>query len=298
MGIRAYTTSLSGSWRDFSFRRWLASLISNSTPKEDATALWKHFSITYLSMRVVLFLLAFSMPVVLVHYGDIRHGLDFQSSMSSYFWAAETAEQCATFPMRTIFVGYLFAIGVLLFAYKGLTGLENTLLNLAALCAFAVAVYPERLDIKPPVDARDAQLYQTCKSVGLWAENHADTLSANIHWIAAFSLFVFLAIVALFCAKKSLRYLPDRYNPGFYRYMYTILGVLMLSFWLIGLLIAYVFDLWENKVFIIETMGVVTFGLYWSIKTIELSMSSLEKDPELAVRHEQERKQDGTMLDE
>lgn len=291
MGLRAYTTSLSEAWQDFSFRRWSASLIDRSTPENDAAALRRHFSITYLSMRMVLFLLAFSMPVVLVHYGDIRHGLDFQSSMSAYFWAAQTPEQCATFPMRTIFVGYLFAIGVLLFAYKGLTGLENTLLNLAALCAFAVAVYPESLGIEEPIDAREAQLYETCEAVWLWAKAHANLPTTKIHWIAAVLLFGLLATVALTCAKDSLKYLPQRYNPGFYRYMYSILGVLMGFFWPIGVFIAYVFDLSEHKTFIIETLGVVTFGLYWSVKTIELSMSSLEKNPVLAVKHEQERMQ-------
>lgn len=126
-------------------RDWLSSLVDNTTPSKDSKTLWKHFSKTYLSMRVVLFLLAVTMPIVLSIYGNIHHGLDLQPSMSAYFWAA-TQDQCATFPMRTIFVGYLFAVGVFLFAYKGLTGLENSLLNVAALCAFTVAIYPENLD--------------------------------------------------------------------------------------------------------------------------------------------------------
>lgn len=293
MSMTPYTAWLKDSWREFSTREWLSSLTDNTTPSEDANALWKHFSITYLSMRIVLFLLAFTMPVVLSLYGEIRHGLEFQSSMSSYFWAAETEEQCATFPMRTIFVGYLFAVGVFLFAYKGLTGLENTLLNLAALCAFAVAVYPEKLTLPDSLtlDPWEGQLFHTCGAVAIWAKNQADSLSVHIHWVAAMSLFIFLAIVAVFCADKSLKYLPAKYRPGLYRYAYKVLGGLMLVFPLIGFLIAYLLDLWPHKVFIIETLGVVIFGLYWSIKTIELSLSSLEKNPTLAVQHEKEQKE-------
>jgi len=95
--------------------------------------------------------------------------LDLQPLMSDYFWAA-TQEQCASFPMRTIFVGYLFAIGVGLFAYKGLTKLENILLNVAALCALAVAIYPEGLSLKKTTyDPRVAQLFESCPAVRDWS---------------------------------------------------------------------------------------------------------------------------------
>ena len=91
--------------------KMLSNLLSNTPPQRESRALGNHFSKTYMSLRTGLFMLAFTMPFVLNLYGKFRHGLDFQPSMSAYFWAA-TQDQCATFPMRTIFVGYLFAIGV------------------------------------------------------------------------------------------------------------------------------------------------------------------------------------------
>ena len=109
-------------------------MLSNTPPPRDSRELWKHFSDTYFALRVGLAALAFAMPLALYLYGRFRHGLDLQPSMSAYFWAA-AADQCATFPMRTIFVGFLFAIGVGLFLYKGLTPLENYTLNAAAICA-------------------------------------------------------------------------------------------------------------------------------------------------------------------
>src|SRR4051812_17674180 len=106
--------------------------LSNVPPPKDLKALWKNFADTYFSLRTGLAVLAFAMPIVLYGYGRLRHGLDLQPSMSRYFWAAAMADQCAAFPMRTVFVGFLVAIGVGLYLYKGLTRLENSLLNVAA----------------------------------------------------------------------------------------------------------------------------------------------------------------------
>lgn len=142
-------------------------MLSNTPPPRDSRELWKHFSDTYFSLRAGLAFLAFVMPFVLYLYGKFGHGLDLQPSMSAYFWAA-VKDQCATFPMRTILVGFLFAIGVGLYVYKGLTPLENSLLNAAAICAALVAIYPERLSLaEADSDQRLAQLFKTCPKRGL-----------------------------------------------------------------------------------------------------------------------------------
>lgn len=107
--------------------------------------------------------------------------------------------------------------------------------------------------------------------------------------MAAIILFVLLAIVALFCADKSLKYLPKEKNREFYLWVYRILGGLMIVFPFVGYVVAYLFDALSNKVFFIEAAGVLTFGLYWAFKTRELSLSSLEKDPDKAVQYEEER---------
>jgi hypothetical protein len=140
-------------------------MLSNNPPPTDSRELWRHFSDTYFSLRMGLALLAFAMPFVLYLYGKFIHGLELQPSMSAYFWAAANG-QCATFPMRTIFVGFLFAIGVGLYVYKGLTPLENSLLNAAAVCAALVAIYPERLSSAEAAgDQRVAQLFNSCPAV-------------------------------------------------------------------------------------------------------------------------------------
>lgn len=185
-------------------------MLSNAPPPRDSRELWSHFSKTYMSLRKGLYWLAFTMPFVLYFYGKFRHSLDLQPSMSAYFWAAAQG-QCATFPMRTIFVGYLFAIGVGLYAYKGLTNLEDSLLNAAAICAFIVAIYPERISVTDAaVDPRVGQLFENCRAVEAWAS----LPSLPIHYIAAIILFVLLAIVAWVCADKSLEYLPIEHETA------------------------------------------------------------------------------------
>ncbi len=264
-------------------REWLQFQINNSTPSRNSAALCKHFTMTYLSMRVVLVLLALTMPFVLTLYGSIRHDLVYQSSMSAYFWAANS-DQCATFPMRTIFVGYLFAVGALLYAYKGVTMLENTFLNAAALCAFTIAVYPESINTSSN-DPRILQLFANCPAIKVWAE----LPQQSVHFIAAYMLFGFLALVALFCADKSLKYLPPDKNSNVFLWGYRALGGLMIVFPLIGYALAFLFDALPNKVFYIEAAGVVVFGVYWAVKTWEFSLSSIQNDLAKAVQNETQR---------
>jgi hypothetical protein len=254
-------------------------MLSN-TPPRDSKELSKHFSDTYFALRGGLALLAFAMPLVLYLYGKFGHGLDLQPSMSAYFWAAAT-DQCATFPMRTIFVGFLFAIGVGLYVYKGLTPLENSLLNTAALCASLVAIYPERLSLTEAAsDERLAQLFESCPAVKAWA-----TLpSLPIHYTAAVILFVVLAIVAWFCADKSLEYLPAGHDPVKFRRTYKRIAIAMILFPIAGFAVAFVFGAASGKVFFIEAAGILTFGVYWAVKSRELALSRLERDPAAAAQ--------------
>ncbi len=260
-------------------------MLSNTPPPKVSKELWKHFSDTYFSLRVGLALLAFAMPFVLYLYGTFRHGLDLQPSMSAYFWAAEK-DQCATFPMRTIFVGFLFAIGVGLYVYKGLTTLENYLLNAAALCASLVAIYPERLTLSEAAsDRRVAQLFESCPAVKAWA-----TLpSLPIHYLAAVVLFVLLAIIAWFCANKSLEYLPAGHDPAKFRRTYRSIAIAMILFPIPGIAVAFLFGVASHKVFFIEAAGIMTFGVYWAVKSHELALSRLESDPVEALQHAAQR---------
>lgn len=250
---------------------------SNTPPAKDPRELWRHFSDTYFSLRVGLAALAFAFPFVLYFWGRLLHGLDLQPSMSAYFWAARGDGQCAAFPMRTLFVGFLFAIGVGLHLYKGLTTLENWLLNTAGICAALVAIFPERLkegDLHAPA------LFAACPATRVWAENPVPP----VHWIAAVLLFVMLAIVAWQCASKSLEYLPAGVDPARYRRLYRSLAIAMILFPIPGVALAWLLGKMTHWVFFVEAAGILTFGAYWAVKSRELSLSKLEEDPIQAVQ--------------
>lgn len=263
---------------------------SNEPPPHDSRELSRHFSDTYFSLRFGLAALAFAMPVVMYAYGKFRHGLDLQPSLSAYFWAA-AGDQCATFPMRTLFVGFLFAIGISLYVYKGLTTLENWLLNAAAVCAAVVAIFPERLSLTDaPRDERLTQLFAACPAVKAWAMEP----SVPLHYVAAVTLFVLLAIIAWFCANKSLDYLPPGNDAKKFKRTYRILAIAMILFPVAGLAVGLVLGM-GYSVFFIEALGIWTFGTYWLVKSRELALSRLEKDPDHAVAHAKERKSTGQL---
>lgn len=257
----------------------------SNTPPKDPRGLQKHFSDTYFSLRAGLALLAFALPFVLYLYGKFRHGLDLQPSMSAYFWAAVEG-QCATFPMRTIFVGFLFATGVCLYVYKGLTPLENYLLNAAAICASLVAIYPERLTKAEAVtNPRLQQLFTSCPAIAEWAA----LPPKYVHFTAAAILFVILAIVAWFCAGKSLEFLPASHDLAKFQRAYKIISIAMILFPIPGVAVAYLFGVPSAKVFFIEAAGILTFGVYWAIKSRELVLSRLEEAPAEALENAAKR---------
>lgn len=245
-----------------------------------ASALRGHFYGTYFSLRIGLALLAFTLPITLYFAGSFFYGLPLQASLSAYFYAAAEG-QCATFPMRTIFVGYLFAIGFGLYLYKGLTPLENRLLNVAGVCTVLLAIFPERITTaEAATDSRIALLFQNCPAVEQWAEVQTLWL---IHYAAGAGLFVMLAVVTWVCACKTLDYLPPQKGSAtLFRLVYRALSVLMLALPLSAYWLVTSSTNSANTLFYVELAAIWTFGVYWVVKSRELALSGLEHDPAMA----------------
>ena len=77
--------------------------------------LQKHFTATYVNLRIGMAVIAMAFPILL-WVGGLLQGLELQPSMSDYYHAGSPAGL-----MRDWFVGLLFAVGVFLYLYKGFT---------------------------------------------------------------------------------------------------------------------------------------------------------------------------------
>ena len=162
---------------------------SGDLQKDD---LQKQIYATYFSLRFGLGLVAFLFPLLLWGIGHFR-GLDFQPSMSDYYFAfAPEKSELREFRMRGLFVGFLFAIGLFLYLYKGFSRTENFFLNVAGISALLVALIP-----------METPAY--CKNCGT-------NDYAYLHLWFAYTLFGCVAFVAIFCTEKTLRKLKDRDN--------------------------------------------------------------------------------------
>ena len=230
----------------------------------------KHMLTTYQTLRVVLWVIALLFPWVLWIGGSVSHdNLELQGSMSAYyhanagsdseFAARQTAEQAGQQRtpvhldsgrgvMRNWFVGVLFAIAALLAVYKGYRPAEDVALNLAAIFAVLVALFPMAWD-----------------GPGL-----------PFHGIFAGCFFICIAYVCIFCASATLPLVKED-KRAHYRRVYKLLGYAMVASPIIASIISYGFGFRSSYLFVAETCGVYAFGLYWLIKTYEISKTNADE---------------------
>ncbi|TWU25166.1 hypothetical protein Pla52o_14640 [Novipirellula galeiformis] len=87
--------------------------------------------VSYITIRRAIGVSGLLLPMMLGPGGWL-FGVPFQDNMSSYYHT----------PMRDIFVGTLFAIGIFLFCYRGYDRVENWTANLGCVSALGVALFP------------------------------------------------------------------------------------------------------------------------------------------------------------
>lgn len=226
-----------------------------------ANELQAHVFATYITLRYGMAFLALTFPIVLYAIGRF-HDISLQDSMSSYYFALPTGDlDQNSFPMRTWFVGFLFAIGAFLYLYKGFSKTENVLLNLAGAFGWGVALFPMPWGCAP-----------NCPGV-------------TAHGTFAVSLFICIALVSLRCAGDTLHLISDTKIRAQFRRQYKSLGLLMIASPLIALALTVTVNDYKKYTFFIEAAGVWAFALYWWRKSEELSQTGAEK---LAIRAELE----------
>ena len=202
---------------------------------------------SYFNLRVGIGFMALCFPLVLWIGGSLMD-IGIQDSMSAYYHATLDGRS-----MRDFFVGFLFAIGVFLYLYKGNSTAENILLNLAGLFAIGVAVCPMEWGCG-----------DNCKRI-------------SINGICAIALFIAIAAVCLFCASNTLHMLKDKALEARFRRGYYALGFCMVLSPLASYLLAVVFRRMQGYTYIAEASGIAVFAVFWAVKSYELSLSRAER---------------------
>jgi hypothetical protein len=202
---------------------------------------------TYFSLRVGLTVLAALLPPVLYLWGK-THGVPLQYSMSAYYHADAAGLSCpgGHGVARDLFVGGLFAVGGLLYAYRGVTALENWTLNVAGLLAGAIALFPMRI---------------TCNDI---------PNRFTPHGTFAILFFLSIAAVAVFAGPSTLDRIKDPKLRGFFRQGYRITGFVMVV--APGTVIAWsvLTGTYAEHTFAIEVAGIYAFAAFWILKSWEI----------------------------
>ncbi|MEE4288455.1 MAG: hypothetical protein V2J14_03720 [Erythrobacter sp.] len=177
-------------------------------------------------------LLALLIPIVLPLVG----GYEGHFSIS-YFYHVPVA--------RNWFVGLLFAVGVFLILFQGLSRAENLLLSLAGVFLILVALVPTGTD-------------QCNESLFSW------------HAAFALAFFACLFVVAIFFSKSRLDYILWPPLRARFKRAYDATGCLM-----IGLpILAYGVHLVDGRdcgheIYWIEFAAIAAFSAFWFVKTWE-----------------------------
>ena len=249
-----------------------------------------HIFETYRQLRKGIVLVGICFPVVLAIVGYIYGVTELGNSWSSYYHHTSVT--------RDLFVGFLCSIGLLLMIYQGYSKQENVALWIGGFCAIMVAFFPmnyygaEVKGVEDPCNVKETRVQYienhthnflkdeklsvnengTSKDVICDTGSHihlfGKDLTISFHGLFAVIFFFAAAFVAIFTSHRTLHLLKwlDFFKTiliGFYRTM----GVFM---FLIPILI-FTFIESSSAVFWTETIGLVFFLAYWSVKSWELS---------------------------
>jgi hypothetical protein len=197
--------------------------------------------------------LGMALPVILLVWGLFISGWPPLGSLSDYY----------SLRTRDAFVGVLFVIGWVLFAYKGYEKMDNVAGNLACAFAMGVALFP----------------------------NSGNNWERTVHFSSAGCLFIVLAFFSIFLFTKSkdspkgfwptikyVLHIGDSENRGESitpekkrrNKLYVACGLLMLAFLvMVGLYMQFGQDTSLaniRPVLILEWLMIWTFGVSWLVK--------------------------------
>lgn len=199
---------------------------------------------SFLTLSLGMGLVAAGLPIVLLIIG----GQD--NSISHYYWHQHTLWSEQSDAPRNIFVGALWATGVFLFLFRGLSWQENWCLNVAGFFAIMVAMNPMSGEVDPKC---------------------SDHFQLTLHGTCASIFFLCLTAVAVLFSKKRIKSIEVDRTRRRFKAAYNLAGTLMIAMPAIVVVI-HKFghkDCHTPTVFWCETLGIWSFGFYWFVKTME-----------------------------
>lgn len=210
----------------------------------NAAQLQRHISGTYHTLRAGMGAIAVLLPIVLWAGDRILGHEPLRCSMSAYYYSPV---------MRDWFVGALVATGALLYLYRGFSRVENVVLNIAGICAVAIAVVPTSPDC-------------------------GGTPSVTAHGAFAVAFFLCIAYVSVCHASDtlSLSLIKNAKTLARYRAIYPLLGIGMLVSPLVAVALTFVLQSPGTAVFFVEAVAVWAFAAYWITKSVEMRTSDAE----------------------
>jgi hypothetical protein len=206
-----------------------------------------HIFATYANLRIGVVAIAILFPFLLWGGGAI-HGISLPDSMSAYYHVTENGKS-----MRNWFVGILFALGIILYLYKGYSHQENYALNVAGVFAIGIAIFPMEWD----------------------CGEECNKLSA--HGVSAVLFFLSVAYVCLRCASDTLDLMNDENREKRYRMYYRLIGAGLICSPLIAVLMTFISQQSKSYTFMAETAGIWVFGSYWLLKSWEIASTNAER---------------------
>lgn len=208
---------------------------------------------SYFRLRLLIAVIGIGFPFVMFTMG-LWKGCAVQTSMSAYYHT----------PMRDVFVGLMFMLAATLYLYKGYSQRENIALNISALGASMVALFPVGLP-KAPVP-------------NLCLRAAEQDFAPFLHAVGGFAFFLGGAFVCIFCGRETLALLPDQAAARFRRH-YLMLGAMMVAAPVAAMILTVAGNIRDYYVLIVEGLGEWTFAIYWLVKTSEISKIIEAKEP-------------------
>jgi hypothetical protein len=190
---------------------------------------------SYVYLSLGMGLVAAALPVALVAAG----GYEGHFSISTFYHVSDLT--------RNIMVGCLWAEGVFLILFHGLSKAENWLLNIAGLAGISVAMNPMPVEQCAPGPA------------------------ITPHAASAILFFLCLATVAVAFSKGRTQYIIYPPKRRRFELAYGVAGVLMIGLPLIVVAMHFLGKTGcENHwIFWIEAFGIWAFAAYWFVKFTE-----------------------------